>query len=80
MADEVRRPATLRELLLRHERVVIVETLRRNGGSCSRAAEILGLSPSTLWRKMRSHGVRVGEVGAAGSLNNFSVDFRSRKK
>jgi two-component system response regulator HydG len=35
------------------ERDAIVRALRRVGGNKERAAELLGLSPTTLWRKMK---------------------------
>jgi DNA-binding NtrC family response regulator len=46
------RKLTLREL----EREYIVETLRRTGGNKSRAAEILGLDRTTLYRRLEEYG------------------------
>ncbi|MCF8485453.1 MAG: sigma-54 dependent transcriptional regulator [Rhodobacteraceae bacterium] len=40
------------------ERVVIQETIRRNGGSVSKASRVLELSPSTLYRKLEQWGVK----------------------
>ena len=51
------RPPTLRDLLDRHERLIIVQTLQRNNYSRERTAAILGLSEATLWRRMRRHGI-----------------------
>ncbi len=39
------------------ERLRIIEALRLAGGQKSRAAELLGMSRTTLWRKMREHRV-----------------------
>jgi len=49
-----RPPLSLREILRRHERVVIIHTLQAYGGSRARAAEALQLSQCQLWRRMRS--------------------------
>ncbi|MFH1999292.1 MAG: sigma 54-interacting transcriptional regulator [Planctomycetota bacterium] len=39
------------------EKEIILETLHRNNGSKSRAADELGMHRSTLWRKLRMHGI-----------------------
>ena len=39
------------------ERDRIVQALRRTGGRKSKAASLLGVSRSTLWRRMREHGL-----------------------
>jgi DNA-binding NtrC family response regulator len=39
------------------ERTVIEETIRRNGGSVSKASRVLELSPSTLYRKLEQWGI-----------------------
>lgn len=45
-------------MVLRHpEAVKIAQLLERHGGSRKAAAEELGVSPSTLWRRMRKYGV-----------------------
>ena len=41
------------------ERIVIEETIARNEGSVPRAARVLELSPSTIYRKLESWGVKV---------------------
>lgn len=41
------------------ERLVIEETIARHGGSVSRAARILELAPSTLYRKLEGWGIKV---------------------
>lgn len=38
------------------ERLIIEETIRRNGGSVSKASRVLELSPSTLYRKLEQWG------------------------
>ena len=40
-----------------HEREIIIETLRRNGGNRARAATELGMHRTTLWRKIKSYGI-----------------------
>ena len=47
-------PLSLREILRRHERVVIIHTLQAYGGSRARTAEALNLTRTQLWRRMRS--------------------------
>lgn len=47
-------PLSLREVLRRHERVVIVQTLQANGFSRARAAEALQVTRKQLWRRMRA--------------------------
>jgi transcriptional regulator with PAS, ATPase and Fis domain len=37
-------------------------TLRRNGGHLGRTAQELGISRTTLWRKMQKHGLRVDDL------------------
>jgi DNA-binding NtrC family response regulator len=46
-------PQTLAET----ERILIIQTLERSGGSHSRAAEALGIGRTTLWRKLKEYGI-----------------------
>lgn len=62
---EARLPLSLREILRRHERVVIIHTLQAYGGSRARAAEALQLTRSQLWRRMRNLGVDFAAVPSA---------------
>ncbi len=39
------------------ERVAIEAALAHTGGTLSRAADLLGMGRTTLWRKMRSYGI-----------------------
>lgn len=78
MLEDARRPATLRELLRKHERLVILETLRRNRFSRERTAEILGLSLPTLWRRMRD--LEITAADAPVVKKKFLVDTASAKK
>ena len=48
---------TLQEVVDRAEKAAIEETLQRLEGNKEKAAEILGLSATTLWRKMKRHGI-----------------------
>jgi transcriptional regulator of acetoin/glycerol metabolism len=41
------------------ERKEIMEALRRTKGSRQDAAELLGISTTTLWRKIRKYGIRL---------------------
>ena len=47
-------PAAIRDP---DERSAIIAALRETGGSRSRAAELLGMSRTTLWRRMREFGL-----------------------
>ncbi|MEP6690819.1 MAG: sigma 54-interacting transcriptional regulator, partial [Gemmatimonadaceae bacterium] len=42
------------------ERAAIVAALERTDGAIARAAELLGMGRTTLWRKIRVHGIQVG--------------------
>ena len=50
---------TLAELLAQHERVIIVQTLAQHGFSRKRAAEVLGVTRTDLWRRMRRLKIEV---------------------
>jgi transcriptional regulator of acetoin/glycerol metabolism len=39
------------------EKEVILETLKRNNGNRKHAADELGMHRSTLWRKLKTHGI-----------------------
>jgi len=53
--------------LASHTRAMVVEALRRTGGSRKEAASALGVSTVTLWRMMRRYGLLDGpEVKTAG--------------
>jgi len=45
---------------------VIAETLERNGGQIARTAEELGMSRTTLWRRLRKHGIESPKRGFKG--------------
>lgn len=51
--SESRPPASLRDLLWQHERLIIIRTLQACGLSRARTAAVLQLSRSQLWRRMR---------------------------
>ena len=44
--------------LAARERRAILETLQANGGRLSAAARYLGISRTTLWRRLRAYGVQ----------------------
>ena len=48
---------TLAAVVDESERVAIEDALRENDGNRERAAELLGISPTTLWRKMSRLGI-----------------------
>ena len=50
-----KRPArTLSEMLALHERIIIIQTIQRNGGSRLLSANALGVSRNYLWRRMKA--------------------------
>jgi DNA-binding NtrC family response regulator len=51
------RSGNLRSILAETERQVIVEALRNAGGNKSKAAKILGIHRTSLYEKMRTHGL-----------------------
>ena len=51
---------TLREYISEVERQLLLETLDRVGGIQKRAAEVLGLKPTTLNEMLKRHGIRFG--------------------
>jgi two-component system nitrogen regulation response regulator NtrX len=54
---------SLREAREDYERRFILRKLREAGGNVMRAADLLGLERSHLYRKMRSYGIRSAEAG-----------------
>jgi transcriptional regulator of acetoin/glycerol metabolism len=44
------------------ERERLVRALERSGWNRSRAARILGMHRTTVWRKMREHGIEEPEI------------------
>ena len=48
-----------REIPEEDERAAIVAALAETGGARTAAAERLGMSRTTLWRKMKEHGLDV---------------------
>jgi two-component system nitrogen regulation response regulator NtrX len=58
--DLLRGISTLREGREQFERQFIILKLRETGGNVVRAAELLGLERSNLYRKMRAYGIRAG--------------------
>ncbi len=57
-------PRTLAE----RERQAIVDTLQRTGGRLAEAARRLGISRTTLWRRLKAYGLRPGN-GRIGSAS-----------
>ena len=55
--------ASLREGREQFEKQLILMKLHEAGGNVVRAAEMLGLERSNLYRKMRAYGIRTGEPG-----------------
>ncbi len=54
---------SLKEGRERFEKQFIIRKLEEAGGNVVRAAELLGLERSNLYRKMRAYGIRTGEGG-----------------
>ena len=48
------------------EREAIVAALAQTGGALARAADLLGMGRTTLWRKLKAYGINTGEPGAPG--------------
>ena len=57
---------SLREGREAFEKAFILKKLREAGGNVLRAAELLGLERSHLYRKMRAYGIRTGEGAGPG--------------
>jgi two-component system response regulator HydG len=51
-------PQTLADIVDNAEREAIEAALQETSGNRERTAELLGISPTTLWRKMTRLGVR----------------------
>jgi transcriptional regulator with PAS, ATPase and Fis domain len=58
----VARSTSLKELLTQTERMVIMETLARNKWNRLRTAQILGISRTNLWERMRKLDIKLAEV------------------
>ena len=54
--------------LAERERQAIVDTLQRTGGRLAEAARRLGISRTTLWRRLKAYGLRPGN-GRVGSAS-----------
>jgi two-component system, NtrC family, nitrogen regulation response regulator NtrX len=63
-SDLFRAWGSLREGREQFEKQFILMKLQEAGGNVVRAAELLGLERSNLYRKMRSYGIRSGEPGS----------------
>ena len=60
------RPATLEEVVAAAERRAIEVALARHEGSLDSVAHDLGLSATTLWRKMKRHGISRSRFNQGG--------------
>ena len=49
---------SLEEAVSRAEREVLVDALRKSGGNKSQAAQLLGITRKSLYRRMNKHGLR----------------------
>eukprot|EP01022_Parablepharisma_sp_SALTPOND_P029788 TRINITY_DN7457_c0_g1_i1.p1 TRINITY_DN7457_c0_g1~~TRINITY_DN7457_c0_g1_i1.p1 ORF type:complete len:465 (-),score=166.89 TRINITY_DN7457_c0_g1_i1:170-1564(-) len=60
--------------LVQREREAIVEALARQGGHRARAAASLGISTTTLWRKVKAYGIQTqGAEGFLSGRHNFKM-------
>jgi PAS domain S-box-containing protein len=57
LPQQRRAPLPLRRLPSEEQRRVIYKTLREHNGHRGKTAEALGIDKSTLWRKMKKHGI-----------------------
>jgi DNA-binding NtrC family response regulator len=48
--------------LLEMEKGLIIEALKRAGGIQVKAAQLLGISPRSLWHRVKKHGVDTGTL------------------
>ncbi len=64
--DEPWRPIPLEQALLGSERQILLRALSANGWNRSRTAEQLGINRTTLYKKMKQHGLLDGGGRAAG--------------
>jgi transcriptional activator for dhaKLM operon len=55
----VRRPKTLVDL----EREAILERIEARGGDLHAVAQDLGISRTTLWRRMKEYGIEIRRLG-----------------
>uniref|UniRef100_A0A7C4AI86 Sigma-54-dependent Fis family transcriptional regulator n=1 Tax=Fundidesulfovibrio putealis TaxID=270496 RepID=A0A7C4AI86_9BACT len=60
-----RKGMSLRKTLEHLERELILDALRQSGGVQKEAANLLGISPTNLWNKLRKHGINSDNGHAA---------------
>lgn len=53
-------------MAVRREGEELLEVLRAHGGNVARAARALGMGRTTLWERLRRHGIRLEEGAASG--------------
>lgn len=66
--DPMTPPMTLDQAMETPERQALLRALTRHAWNRQATAEELGINRTTLYKKMRKHGLDVGEIGPAGSL------------
>ena len=59
-SDGLDEPRAMSERLGDREYQLVLQAVRRNPGRLDQAARELGISRTTLWRRMRKHGIRIG--------------------
>ena len=57
-------PLTYRELMARHERLILIQAIQLNGGSRTRAAASLGMRRELLYARIRVLGIDLGQIPA----------------
>lgn len=64
----VRAGISLDERLLDIEKGMIIEALKKSGGIQVKAAQLLGISPRSLWHRVKKHGIDTGALKKLQSL------------
>jgi transcriptional regulator with GAF, ATPase, and Fis domain len=59
---DLKRKISLKDFMLKVELNLIIASLKKAKGNQKKAAEILGIKPTTLHEKMKRHNIKLKEV------------------